>query len=237
MTGTNGIKIFISGAALVVGMAYAGMPEYNPERYDVILDRSPFGADPLLGGGGAQQNAASAVAAAARELRLCFLLESESGEIRAGFQNLKAKPGDPKSVVLMVGESFMGMKLLAINLPGSQATMESRGEPVVFELSKAPTSARAALAKSRTPSPSQPQRKFGGGFRRRTPPPQKPVPPPEPKLSTEEQERRRAEVRANLQDYQMEVIRSGMPPLPIPLTQEMDDQLVAEGVLPPAEGQ
>ena len=32
----------------------------------------------------------------------------------------------------------------------------------------------------------------------------------------------------------MEVIRKGMPPLPIPLTKEMDDQLVAEGILPPS---
>ncbi len=33
----------------------------------------------------------------------------------------------------------------------------------------------------------------------------------------------------------MAVIRSGMAPLPIPLTQEMDDQLVKEGVLPPVK--
>lgn len=37
----------------------------------------------------------------------------------------------------------------------------------------------------------------------------------------------------DLQQYQMNTIRSGMPPLPIPLTQEMDDQLVKEGILPP----
>jgi hypothetical protein len=36
-----------------------------------------------------------------------------------------------------------------------------------------------------------------------------------------------------LQEYQMEVIRKGLPPLPIPLTPEMDQQLVTEGVLPP----
>ncbi len=36
----------------------------------------------------------------------------------------------------------------------------------------------------------------------------------------------------NLRQYQMEVIRSGMAPLPVPLTPEMDAQLVAEGVLP-----
>ncbi|MCF7818374.1 MAG: hypothetical protein K9M54_10885, partial [Kiritimatiellales bacterium] len=75
--------------------------------------------------------------------------------------------------------------------------------------------------------------RFGSGFRRREPQPVPPKAPPEPELSPEEQARRRDEIRANLQNYQMEVIRSGMPPLPIPLTQEMDDQLVAEGVLPP----
>ena len=31
----------------------------------------------------------------------------------------------------------------------------------------------------------------------------------------------------------MDVIRAGLPALPVPLTKEMDDQLVAEGVLPP----
>jgi hypothetical protein len=229
------MKTLIPLAVLAAGMASAEVPEYNPERYDVILERSPFGADPLLDVANPEQQAAAAAAAAAKELRLCFLLESESGDIRAGFQNLKAKPGDPKSVILMVGESFMGMKLLDIDLAGSQATLESRGESVVFELSKAPAPAKAPAAAK----PEAPQRKFGGGFRRREPPQPQPQPqqPPEPELSPEEQEKRRAEIRKNLQDYQMEVIRQGMPPLPIPLTPEMDDQLVAEGVLPPMEGE
>ncbi|MFC1452782.1 hypothetical protein ACFLSJ_05495, partial [Verrucomicrobiota bacterium] len=61
----------------------------------------------------------------------------------------------------------------------------------------------------------------------------------------EAQERRRQEAEKNtltgkdleehLQAYQMDVIRQGGVPLPIPLTPEMDDQLVAEGVLPPVE--
>jgi len=234
MTGTNCMKMIRFGtvmATLAATVVCAEPPEYSPERYELILDRSPFGADPLLGVVNSEQQAAAAAAAAAKELRLCFLLESEGGEIRAGFQNLKAKPGDSKSVILMVGESFLGMKLLDIDLAGSQATLQSQGKPVVFELSKVPTPAKVPAKK-----PQPPKRKFGGGFRQRKPPPQ-PAPPPEPKLSPEEQRRRREEVRANLQDYQMEVIRSGMPPLPIPLTQEMDDQLVAEGVLPPAEGE
>jgi hypothetical protein len=39
-----------------------------------------------------------------------------------------------------------------------------------------------------------------------------------------------------LQEYQMDLIRQGKTPLPmVPLTPEMDAQLVEEGVLPPQE--
>ncbi len=218
----------VLAAVLVAGVAGAELPEYTSERYQLITDCSPFGADPFDEDVAQEKAAAAAVAAAAKELRLCFLMESEAGEIRAGFQNLKAQRGQSKSVILLVGESFLGMKLLEIDLPGSKATLQSQGKPVVFELTKAPRIAKAAV---RNPAPTK--RKCGGGFRRKEAP--KPVVPPEPKLSAAEQRRRREEMRANLQDYQMEVIRSGMPPLPIPLTQEMDDQLVAEGILAPSE--
>jgi len=41
------------------------------------------------------------------------------------------------------------------------------------------------------------------------------------------------ELEKHLQEYQVERIRKGLPPLPVPLTKEMDDQLVKDGVLPP----
>ena len=207
--------------------------EYKPERYDLILDRSPFGSDPLAGGALDAANdlkAANQMAVeAAKEIRLCFLFETEGGEIRAGFENMKAKPGDqsnPKNIILRVGESFKGMKLTEINLENSQAVLVRSGKRVLFELSKAPTAAKATPAK-------QSPRRFGGGFRR--PPSKPPVKPSEPQLSPEEQARQRETVRENLRQYQMEVIRTGMPPLPIPLTKDMDDQLVAEGILPPGQ--
>lgn len=212
--------------------------EYSRERYDVIVERSPFGADPLTDTQAADQAADATLKTLEKELRLCFLLKSQSGDIRAGFQNIKARPGEPKSVMLMVGESFRAMKLLEIDIENSTATLQYQGKPLTFELSKG-TAATPAVAK--TPqAPAQPQRRFGGGFRRNLPPaePAQPAVQPQPtvpQLSPEEEAQRQQEVRENLQQYQMEVIRSGMPPLPIPLTQEMDDQLVAEGVLPPAE--
>jgi hypothetical protein len=225
-------KVWMIALATTVSMTCFSATEYKPERYEVILDRSPFGADPLAGSAAAANTAAldkaAAAAAAALEknFRLSFLLESQDGEIRAGFQNLKPKKGEPSSSIILVGESFMGMKLKGIDFFNSEATLEHNGKAVIFQLSKAP------VAKAAAKKPAQPQRRFGGGFRKQEP---KPVKPKEPELSPEEQRIRREEIRANLQDYQMEVIRSGMPPLPLPLTQEMDDQLVAEGILPPGE--
>lgn len=209
--------------------------EYSRERYDVIVERSPFGADPLTGADVTDTAAATTLKTLEKELRLCFLLQGQTGDVRAGFQNIKARQGEPKSVMLMVGESFRAMKLLEIDIENSTATLQYQGKPLTFELSKA-TPAKQAAAKKPQP-PTQPQRRFGGGFRRNTPPAEQPKPAPQPvvpKLSPEEEAQRQLEVRENLQQYQMEVIRSGMPPLPIPLTQEMDDQLVSEGVLPPA---
>jgi len=43
------------------------------------------------------------------------------------------------------------------------------------------------------------------------------------------------EMEHQLQEYQLQAIREGREPLPIPLTPEVDEQLVHEGVLPPAE--
>ena len=57
---------------------------------------------------------------------------------------------------------------------------------------------------------------------------QKPVEVPKPMYSGEELEK-------HLQNYQMEVIRQGLPPLPVQLTADRDAQLVSEGFLPPVD--
>ena len=223
-----------AGLVLMFAASCFSAVEYKQERYDVILERSPFGAEPLTESeaqaAALDKATAATVAALEKTFRLSFLLESEDGEIRAGFQNLKPKPGEPSSSIIRVGESFMDMTLKGIDFFNSEATMEYKGKPISFQLKKAPVT--KAVPKKAVATP---QRKFGGGFRRKPPVEKVPEKPKEPELSPEEQRIRREEIRANLQDYQMEVIRSGMPPLPIPLTQEMDDTLVAEGVLPPAE--
>lgn len=44
------------------------------------------------------------------------------------------------------------------------------------------------------------------------------------------------QLEKELKESQMDAIRKGLPALPLPLTKEMDDQLVAEGVLQPQQG-
>ncbi len=214
---------------LAVTTIAAGDVEYKRERYNVITERSPFGEDPLLAQQEADQKKEDAAAQAAarkleQQMRLCYLLETDSGDLRAGFQNLKAAAGEAGSFMLRLGENFQGMKLTDIDLANNSATISMNGKPVTFELS------RAKAAPEPVPRAAIPRRRLGGGFRRQ---PQEPTKPAEPALTPEEQAAKRKEVRENLEQYQMEVIRAGMPPLPIPLTQEMDNQLVEEGVLPP----
>lgn len=74
------------------------------------------------------------------------------------------------------------------------------------------------------------RRRFGNGFRRKSNEQGDMA-----MLTPEEQAHKRAETKERLRQYQMEVIRSGMPPLPTPLTEAMDEQLVKEGILPPKE--
>lgn len=215
-------------ATLVVSV---GAVEYKRERYNVIVERSPFGENLIIAPETALDEKAEAEAMKLasqmeKEIRLCYLLETEAGEVRAGFENLKAQAGDPRSIMLMVGENFNGMKLIEVDILASTATLELNGKPVSFEL------------KNATPAPAKeaavPPRKFGSGFRRRQPP-KEVKKPKEPELTPEEVAERRKEVRARLENYQMEAIRQGMPPLPVPLTEEMDAQLVEEGILPPQQ--
>ena len=136
---------------------------YNDDRYKIILEREPFGQElvvdvPTVTPAQEIAAAQAAAQAAEKELRLCFIFETNQGEIRAGFQNKTAKAGDPKSVMLGIGESFRGMKLLSVNLDESLATLDRGGVKVNFSLAKNPVPVLNNNA-SQT-------RKFNSGFRR-----------------------------------------------------------------------
>ena len=220
------MKILILIYILFTNSVFANNSE--EDRYKIIVDRKPFGQelispDPSILAIQAEANAIAAARSAEKELRLCFLFETTHGVIRAGFQNKVVKKGEPKSVMLAVGETFKGMKLIDVNINESTATLDRNGVKIMFSLSKAPEN---PSINSKEPT----GRKFNSGFR-----PQKSTETPKEKikLTPQEEERRKQEIQESLRRYQMDVIRAGLPALPVPLTKEMDDQLVAEGVLPP----
>lgn len=198
-------------------------------KYQAIIDREPFGSPPAVEEEQhptAMQDA-TAIAELSKDLRLSMLLADEDGgELRAGLQRVTPKPNEAKGFILSVGETVQGIKLVDVDIEKSQALVERNGVSVMFKLDKG-----KAVAE-KTSANANPRR-----LQRRQPQPQKPNPEVEAwnRMSKAEKEAHRKEVRKQLQDYQMEVIRQGMPPLPVPLTPEMDAQLVNEGILPPAQ--
>ncbi|AKJ64339.1 hypothetical protein [Kiritimatiella glycovorans] len=189
-------------------------------RYQPILERRPFAVKIEASSSDGKSAAASQQSEAlARDFRLCTIYEGFDGDLRAGLIHRRSK----KSMILRMGETREGLHLDHVDLQTGCITLSSiDGRTAVLELTAASESA---------PVPGQPG--TGDKISRSEPKEKSPrearksrVPTPRPQLTGEELEQ-------HLREYQMEVLRKGQPPLPIPLTEEMDDQLVREGVLPP----
>ena len=195
-----------------------------PSRYTPIISRSPFGKEvaPAVHPPSIALVSASTLSTLQKKYRLCFVMESESGEKLAGFENLHPAPGVPKSVLLGEGERIQDLCVVSINV-SSECVKVGMGGTVIEMSLTAP--AHPVSAKPSTRSSASP-RKFGKTTLH---------PSSRKQPSPEELKEMRLARKKRLQAYQMEVIRSGLPALPIPLTKEMDDQLVSEGVLPPLE--
>lgn len=205
-------------AALLAGGARGEIPAFD--RYQVILDRKPFGEPPP------PESLVRPVPPSesfAKNLRLCALLEVEDGGIRVGLVNLQSN----QNFFLGVGDVEEGIELVSADYDDEEAVLRKGSEMAVIKLqsgdiqplTQAQHEARVKELQSRRPTYAE-RRRAREAARR------KPVEPP--KYTGEELEK-------HLKEYQMEVIRQGLPPLPIPLTPEMDQQLVDEGVLPPVE--
>ncbi len=205
--------------AVCFGTVLSAAPDF--QRYSIILDRKPFGEAPPPEEDIREIPLSESFA---RHLRLCALLEDEELGIRVGLVNSQTK----KDFFLAVGDIEDGIELVSASYEEEEAVVKKGSEMAVINLKSSdikPLNARQQKERmaKRAKRPSYAERRKAREERRR----QKP-PPPDPKYVGEELEK-------HLQDYQMEVIRQGLPPLPIPLTDEMDNQLVDEGVLPPIE--
>lgn len=204
----------------VAGLLIASAVHADFGRYQIILDRKPFGVPPPE----APPPPPSPSESFARHLRMSALLETDDGGVRIGLINLQ----NNRSFFLTVGQIEDDIELISASYENEEAVIRKGSEMAVIKLQSgeiqplSPAEQQARLNAPEVRRMSYAERRAARQQQRQQ------EPPPEPKYKGEELER-------HLREYQMEVIRQGLPPLPIPLTPEMDAQLVAEGVLPPLE--
>ena len=187
------------------------------ERYQLILDRHPFGDVPLEG----DLAIVPADQSFARNMRLSMMFERTDGSIRVGFVDSTSN----KSYILGIGETQDGLELIEANIQSSEAMLRKGNEVVLFKLEAGTPAQQVTKAQQNTRQQSYTDRRKA--LLQKIEDQRKPEePPPQPRLTGEA-------LRKHLEGVQMDAIRNGLPPLPIPLTPEMDAQLVNEGVLPP----
>ncbi|MBU1694602.1 MAG: hypothetical protein KJ726_04950 [Verrucomicrobia bacterium] len=208
-------------AALLASASADQPPDF--ERYRVILDRKPFGVAPpptpiVVPPLTAEQSFA-------RTIRMSTIWE-RGGIVRVGLIDSR----NNRSFFLSVGEVEDGIELVSADCKNEEAVLRKGGEMAVLKLASGEIQPltqdqqQARLTAEQAQRLSYAERRKERERQRQQPPP----PPPQPVYTG-------AELEKHLQEYQMEVIRQGLPPLPLPLTPAMDAQLVAEGVLPPIE--
>lgn len=204
------------------GMAATAATTTFPfERYQIILERKPFGSLPAPEVVTAPQPQAESFA---KSLRLSTIIERDDGYIKVGFVDTRTG----RSYMLGAGESQDGIEVVSANWKDEEAVLRQGEEMALIKFVSGevraitPSAAAPSTAANVAARPSWEERRRA----RAAAPPPPPEPPPQPKFTGEELTR-------HLQEYQLEVIRQGLPPLPLPLTPEMDARLVAEGILPP----
>lgn len=185
------------------------------ERYQVIINKRPFGEEPPE----AATVQVSINESFAKNLRLTMIYEGASGDLRVGIIDNATN----KSYLLEVGESEDNIELVEADIKASEALLRKGNEVALFKLE----SGTPQMVQSQ---PKKPSRRNSYTERRRAiirrTNEKKSQEPKKPQLTG-------AALRAHLENVQMDAIRNGLPPLPMPLTPEMDQQLVLEGVLDP----
>lgn len=224
--------IFVSLVALIAISANAGLNVTDFSRYEVILSRQPFGAPPeRVAEPTAPQPAAEDQF---KNYRLVGITRGEDEDVSVGIVDLGANP--PNSIFLGLGGSDQGLTLVDADFELEGALIRKGREEKWLYLGGSMAMGESVTAvhggaSGASESTSKGVSSYIERMRaRREERLAKPVEPP--KYTGEE-------LQKHLREYNMELIRSAAkgetkgPPLPIPLTEDEDKQLVEEGVLPP----
>lgn len=227
---------------VVVLLAVAGMvlqeARADFSRYQVILERRPFGHVPVDEPRPEPRPQPAAGPSFVESLRLVAMTISQ-GDIRVGFVDNSARP--VQAYFLFVGEMQDGIIVVSADYDTEMAVLEKDGVRGVLQMGGG-SSSRGAGMLTAGMVPERGGSSGGGADGRRGRPVRGVI--SEGRRIRMEEEQRRAEMvpeltgavlDRHLQEYNMQAIREGMPALPIPLTPAQDAQLVAEGVLPALE--
>jgi len=95
-------------------------------RYQIIIDKHPFGEEPPE----LETVQISLDKSFARHLRLSMLFEGPGGDVRAGIIDTKEK----KNYILSVGEIEGGLELIEADLSTSEAMLRRGSEVALFKL-------------------------------------------------------------------------------------------------------
>jgi hypothetical protein len=185
------------------------------ERYRVIISKRPFGDEPPK----AEMVQVSSSQSFARNLRLSMLFKGPSGDVRAGIIDSALK----KTYILQVGQSEAGIELLDADLDAGEATLRKGNETSILSMKK---DSSPTPAKTKAPSKGSSYAARRKALMTKIEKRKAKEAPAQPQLTGDA-------LRVHLENVQMDAIRKGLPPLPLPLTPAMDAQLVSEGVLEP----
>lgn len=254
--------ILMGGGALMAATGRVNTPASIPvdapsaisfNRYQIILDRKPFGAEPVAPPVAATTPAAPPAPlpeSVFKNIRMCAITRNDvTGNVQVGLTDSAAK----KNYFLTVGETEDGITVLAADYEKETARLSKEGAEKEISMTDVPivsggpaSVAPIATSVARGPLPSPVASSSVPASRAAAPAAQAPG----ERYAAEREavmaaRRERMGVtnqlsgealKKHLEKYQMDLIRAGGqkgPPLPMQLTPEMDAQLVREGVLPP----
>ena len=197
--------------------------------YQVILDRKPFG-DPAAKAPPQEERIVPIQESFAATLRLSGIDERDDGSIRVAITD--RKDNSYFSLRLDEGENADGIELVEADYKKGEAVLKKGDEVVVLSMNDSENKVLSAEERGKRIEEAQSKRLSYAERRRLRQEARKKMIDEQlaqkPRLTG-------AELEEHLQNYQMEVLRTGLPPLPLQLTPDRDDQLVREGVLPPQD--
>lgn len=199
--------------------------------YQIILDRKPFG-DPAANAASIPEPIRNVTPqeSFAANLKLTGIYELKDGTLKAAITDKKSNKYF--SIIVEETDPASGITLLDLDYEKEEVTLQKGSEVVVLAMrGDAQTTVLSNQEQEeRAQQAAQRRQSYAERRKQRMLERQKPVEIPEPKYTG-------AELEEHLQNYQMEVIRQGLPPLPVQLTADRDEQLVEEGYLAPTDAE